>query len=1187
MQNHLPPLGFHRALLALACCCTVATAYEARHHSSTAAELIGYGDLLNDGRTLAMVIDRATGQYRLAEPAPGGQLTFSAPTPTGLATVDTFSIGNIRQPDALSIAVGGVLANRVHVIDPTAPEANPLALFTQTAGPRALAAASMNFPGHDATRMDLIVQSGWFDQPAGTVALFRSTAGDIDWSFEAPGAFYTDVQRVRRFENGQDYLMQMLRSESDGSVTATLVDPQNPSDLPLRTLENLPPGSRLIHGAFGPNATNQFLFFTPGATTLTIAAASNSNFIAPPVASNFDAPIESIHHARATNGFAKGFFVIFDHGAFGRFYHLNFANNLIEGATMVPPAGQSLTGLLSPAPGQMSLLSGPSHGGSSRLARHFSAEAGNWVATGETELAPATPIATAATAIFFQGEPFVNPNAVVSRAVRVPDWTSNAVLDPASSTIQRETRGDGSGLGNSEIVPLGPALPGESHLWANQLGGNLSVFINSRLRGPSGPGVEIDPPSGTYDRYFTPQITTSDPAATIFYQLGNSGVWSSATGGSVTIAPPGNALTPFTIQYYARYADGATSPVGHASYQWAGEPGSIDSDGDGVPDFVELALGLDPLAGDDSDGDGFSDLREILAGTDPTDGEDFPAAINPLEKFNTFNLRITPASFNSHTPNAVVPDRPSFAESADPTAPPATRIRVHGLDGRMLQSLNTRSHPTAPAHPGAQFIALPADDLDGFLVAGTTATFAIQPTPGITANPDPQLDDLGMENIRLIPVPALRLPSVPFPAPAVGEDPAQAAADWIAAATAHYDGLTRTSISSVLSFRDSLSLLLTERIIALLMAARDPSFDADAFTLTPFRDGGEIDVIATLRNLQSTGDGTQPAYLPQQIHSLVAQRVQTPNRLATTNIRALAAQIYRIAGTEGQANPGLYPSPFDTLREFLRGQPLPGSSNATSYANAITLNSTELASAQSAASGLLQQLTQRPVITFHTVVAEDSFASPIPVLRLESNAAPLSLFDGRGDPFRFPRGLALPPGTRLAITSFNDRTQAPYSPGSAVEVISVEITELPGSRPTDIIGNAIDDDWELAFFGTTGIDPFGDADGDGYTNLHEFLARTNPTSAASIPSGDPLPTEMPTPRISIRADGSLDLEFDFPTRYADQLGFRLQASTDLANFQEQPLSAQPDGLDRYHLHFTLPEAPPTSAFFRFRLTLGE
>ena len=51
--------------------------------------------------------------------------------------------------------------------------------------------------------------------------------------------------------------------------------------------------------------------------------------------------------------------------------------------------------------------------------------------------------------------------------------------------------------------------------------------------------------------------------------------------------------------------------------------------------------------------------------------------------------------------------------------------------------------------------------------------------------------------------------------------------------------------------------------------------------------------------------------------------------------------------------------------------------------------------------------------------------------------------------------------------------------------------------PVDADGNGINDDWEVQYFGQIGIDPNADPDGDGSSNLQEFLAGTNPTDSSS------------------------------------------------------------------------------------------
>ena len=51
---------------------------------------------------------------------------------------------------------------------------------------------------------------------------------------------------------------------------------------------------------------------------------------------------------------------------------------------------------------------------------------------------------------------------------------------------------------------------------------------------------------------------------------------------------------------------------------------------------------------------------------------------------------------------------------------------------------------------------------------------------------------------------------------------------------------------------------------------------------------------------------------------------------------------------------------------------------------------------------------------------------------------------------------------------------------------------------TDSDGDGMDDQWELAYFGTPGRNGTGDYDGDGVSDLNEFLAGTDPTDPTSV-----------------------------------------------------------------------------------------
>ena len=62
---------------------------------------------------------------------------------------------------------------------------------------------------------------------------------------------------------------------------------------------------------------------------------------------------------------------------------------------------------------------------------------------------------------------------------------------------------------------------------------------------------------------------------------------------------------------------------------------------------------------------------------------------------------------------------------------------------------------------------------------------------------------------------------------------------------------------------------------------------------------------------------------------------------------------------------------------------------------------------------------------------------------------------------------------------------------------SGSVTSAPASLMLDGDGDGMPDSWELANFGSVTSNPTGDFDGDGVSNLDEFLDGTNPTNSAS------------------------------------------------------------------------------------------
>jgi hypothetical protein len=83
-------------------------------------------------------------------------------------------------------------------------------------------------------------------------------------------------------------------------------------------------------------------------------------------------------------------------------------------------------------------------------------------------------------------------------------------------------------------------------------------------------------------------------------------------------------------------------------------------------------------------------------------------------------------------------------------------------------------------------------------------------------------------------------------------------------------------------------------------------------------------------------------------------------------------------------------------------------------------------------------------------------------------------------------------GRSVVFQSFaNDLVEGDYNHERDIFVVKLAVGD-------DSDNDGMDDDWEVAHFGNLNRDGAGDQDGDGHSNLQEFLAGTNPTNGSSI-----------------------------------------------------------------------------------------
>ncbi|MCH7225792.1 hypothetical protein [Haloferula sp. A504] len=1208
-----------------------AAAINPRHTYTTPAELQGFGDFNADSRLDVVVIDRPTGLHRVGLGQPDGSLIWQAPKPTGCPDAEALAVGPVVSATSDQIVVTGKSANQLFIIDPSAPYVRPWVHTPQGIGPAAVAAVDLSLPGNDPTLLDLVTATHWNSAPnTHQRQLVQSlSSGPVDAGTINTGSPLADLARVQLDTAGPEHFAAVLRGGTDQLRLIDATDPLLPL---LGSLPGLSLGSDFVHAPFLGSALSQFVLFTPGTEDILYSPWSGTALASPVSKNTGPDPVFVVN--LIDDGTHLGIAVIYNDGSHAGLFHFDASGNLIPDGAIHPPAGETLNGILCHTPGHFAALSGPPGTGSTTTTP-YSHDGSDWVAGTPESLDPLDTVSTRANVFVYDKEPLVNDDARLVETFQVPDWSSTFTLTlsggggPAGMALTVETfDGEASGLDNPATTSV-PGLPPaglSSKALINQNQPEVAVSSTSGTLGIVPIQISIDPPAGTYTRYVAPELVVPDPTGIdAFYRTSLADPWTTYTFGTA-ITPPGDTLEPFTVWFYAEdSSSGRRSPVHQADYAFTGEPGELDSDGDGVPDFVEIQKGLDPLAGPDSDEDGLTDLEELLYGSDPAndaetatyggdvldlppsrtndedgdghsdfaewtagsnpfDAGDTPAADALAEYGNTFDLNVLPLS-HSGSPGDP-PDRKSFA-IGDPTFSP-TDVRAHDLGARLLATAPTGNHGGGTlADPHARLTSLPATGRDEFVIVSTPATFDCE-------NPDDS-PGTGRELIGLVPIPSLDAGPVPFTGSA-----SSTAADWISAAQAHYASLPRATIDQTLDLHDTLAYLLWERLAGELLTDRGLLTGPLPLGLATFRDTVEDEsqtaTADDLLQLQSYVDAGDPGILLQQLAAAITAEIDSPTSVTTSALKQLANQIYQLSAAQADEDRGLFPSPFETLRDIVRHLPtdpgdldglipLPGDDPTTpiSYAGGHTLGTAGIVRAEQALIHLLTLVPGRPTATYSAEVTATSFATPVPVLEDSTSGAGLRLFDADGDPFVFPQSLDLPAGTTLEVLAFTDRTDLPAGDGTALETISATITGFPEGTPGDLNQNAIDDEYEDYFFGGP-VDPFGDEDGDGYINLQEALDGTHPADAASTPGGTPLPDAPPPVEVAV-SGGDLVFTLEFPSEYGDRIHFLLQGSgTSLsAAFIESTDAATDSGSNEYTL--SIPKPSETRSFYRFRLGL--
>ena len=1093
-------------------------------------------DLDGDGRSDLVLVDGSNATVRVGYQLSANTITWSAPRSLGLDEVTGVTCGNILNTGYDVLVATAPMLNRYHLyhLDSAATPLVPTSIYAAGLGPQSLAAMDIGGAGNTANDdlFSVSVMNGGSPYRLTSIRSDGTLLSSLS-SFTITSAWshmneveYAAGQYALGFIDGV-----WLRIHDWSAGTINQVDYVHAGFSASAAYVSFIPAS----GSYA-----QFLVWKPGQSELKALAITEpvpgSYEFSAPTTYDLGSPIESIQVVEGA-GITR-LAIIFDEGVAAAIFDYDGTGAPALLQEIYPPQNEFIAGFLSMGTDDLIMFSSVSGNFSGAVtADQQTFSGGQFVSTGTQQLA-AGRVRNQANVMTFASEPFVDNAPRRLQLLRAGDWSSSSAVGAGvvSSDVETDS-GTEYGLGSLQTVSLGAADPSAAYTLDNQLHAAISTYSFDAARGDELVGITVDPDPGAYGTSIAVSFST-DPSASVYYRTSPTASW-------VFHSAPFTLFKDTTVQYYAVGGTGQTI-IHEAVYSFTDTPSDLDSDGDGVPDYVEIANGLDPLeSGLDSDGDGYSDLDELLAGTDPTNAADVPAA--RIEQGSVYDLVLTPRPYDG------------VVNAMDKSAID-TQVRLFSASGGLRSYAKTTNLVLGVMtdNPAAHFPALSRSAVLPFLTAVSDTRFDVYST---TAG-----NQRGVELVGVYLQPDVVSIDVPYAYQ--GGVLSTEAANWVGAAQTAYAAQVRDIEVDSLGFEETLSGLMFERKVADLLYERGTISNA---WISLFK-GRTADLamdgitVADLQSLETAGPGGEAAYHLPTLLSYFRTQV-----ISMLQAQALAIDVYDTCSYYGRddANAGQYPLPVGVLRTFMYSGELHSNYLAQSSQDAAQIIG-DFVEINAALAGAPARSTG----SFMLEVRADSFDAACPVLYTGGSVAK-SLYTASGNPYRFPTTFTLQPGAQVSVEAYTDMTWNQCPGTDPLEVISLALTAVPTASGSDENGNLIPDDYESIFLVGSGGLATSDLDGDGYSDLQEYLDQTDPDNAASF--GGSGPVDLSPPFIWIQ---SSDLSIDWPSAYADAFVFTVEYTGDLAG---TPF-AQEQELPRGNLDTTL-DLSADQRFYRVKMRL--
>lgn len=1128
----------------------------------TPSEFSSTGDFNGDGLPDMVIVDKVTGTYRLGYQQGGGAFNWVSPRSSGVENVTGFSVGKLTSLTRDSLAFTAPEANRVNILDANDPAVAglPASVFGPGIGPNSVIAMDIG-GGGNTTHHDLNVGSQWNGASATYHTLVRNdgTTNRTVIAHQAIGGVAGGANRIVIKTNAYDRMGFFMRTT--GTETFRIYDHSLGT-----TVQTLAIGTTLtnnyIFGRFHPtNVLSQILFYRPGDSNFLSYQVTEPVLgtfsVSGPLSFNLGQRIRQM--LSVTSASTNKLLVIFGDGETATVYQYNGLTAPVPVQTFNAEPGEHFTGGGVLGGNNLSLFSGAIGSNTSSKFKVWNWNGSGYTAGASGDLPSIHALSGKANVLLFRYEPFVTTTPVLVRLLKGGDWSSALIFGggaPPPVTVNVENfAGSAAGLDNPTATPLGPSHPLGTNGLVNQYSNFISIFSYSAPIGDEITEVKVSPGAGTYKSAVNLVFTASDVSHLIYFRFGTAGAWQQYTN------QPVHVFTNVTVYYYGQLSAGnLKSKVKSAAYAFTLPPSTLDSDGDGVPDYVEVAKGLDPVnSGSDSDDDGFTDLEELVANTNP-----LVATNHPPTNWARLDLK---ASFDW----AITPRPRDGVNHVSQLSSNGTPVRAYNMQASLLAyGATTNVGIPGVANPAVRLSNIVVETQERLLVGGTDLHYDIQ-----TSAADKRI---GREMVRLISVPAVQAVSVPYVF--AGGSLASEASNWIASASNAYASSTREIVKNEMVVNDTLVALLVEKKLAEILQTRGSNWWSN-MTLFAFRSSDAARTNPpqdTLLSLEFRTSNGLPGWQLRSIYNTISNQVFTSAFGAIVNLRAVAANIYDISSALNNTNPATYISPVDELRYFLWNGTYDSNYLAASGLSGI------FASATIGANSILAAVLPRPTTNLTLITRVDSFQGYCRTFDIDGTASQANLFNEEGDPFAFPDSFHLLPGSRIQIFGYSDITNNTCA-GQDIEVISTSLESVPIASDSDTDANLLIDTWERLFLDGLGSNPFGDYDLDGYQNLQEMFEGSDPSDNLGIPATGPVVFTKPV--LEIIPDGAIiRLRFNWPAAYISKIRINVKTTPSLSVPFTDVGVASPGSIGANRWEVTVPTPVTPDAFFLISLSLA-